>query len=119
MDFVNWVTVCRMDWYKETRSRSAGWIGKKHVLLNVKSGAAKELANCAICDGRHNISRCSEFIELSINDRWKAVLSRTLYIGCLRAGHLLPGCHKLLLLHAKKDGDAPHPDNRRSGKVGR
>ncbi|KYN22286.1 hypothetical protein ALC57_05322 [Trachymyrmex cornetzi] len=59
---------------------------EKRVALAVTTQA------CPICQEKHHISNCEEFLKRSVQDRKAEVRKKQLCINCLRAGHYIKEC---------------------------
>ena len=47
---------------------------------------------CMFCKADHHISRCHNFLEMSIDDRWKYAKDAQLCYSCLTSKHSIKGC---------------------------
>ena len=53
----------------------------------------KEKRNCAICSkSGHPVFKCSEFLALTPQDRFKIIKQKGLCLKCFRKGHSIPNC---------------------------
>ena len=50
---------------------------------------------CLLCFKGHIFSKCPEFQDMNIYDRWKSVKRLNLCFGCLGKNHALSDCRKL------------------------
>lgn len=47
---------------------------------------------CPVCKANHHLSKCPQFLELSVSERKDQVRSNNFCYGCLGSGHPLKGC---------------------------
>ncbi|CAH8464754.1 unnamed protein product [Schistosoma turkestanicum] len=48
--------------------------------------------NCSICTGDHLVVKCPQFLELTVQDRWKQVRKKGMCFACLKQGHKVSDC---------------------------
>ena len=63
--------------------------GKANVLLNNNNNK-----DCPKCKGQHFINKCPAFQKMNAHDRYAFVKEKSLFIVCLRSGHLAKDCDK-------------------------
>ena len=49
-------------------------------------------SRCVFCSGKHRISKCETFMELSAAERYAAARDKKLCFNCLNSGHSYPTC---------------------------
>uniref|UniRef100_A0A182VT93 Peptidase A2 domain-containing protein n=1 Tax=Anopheles minimus TaxID=112268 RepID=A0A182VT93_9DIPT len=65
-------------------------LSQSKVAVHVATGATA--MKCVICSGDHIISKCNEFVNCSVKDRYKLVKSKRLCGNCLAPGHFKDKC---------------------------
>ena len=66
----------------------------RHTTLNTASISSDKshLKKCPVCAQIHHISRCSDYVGISPEDRYALAKSKRLCFNCLYAGHHLSDC---------------------------
>ena len=58
------------------------------------SQSAPEERKCALCAGSHDLDRCEEFLQKSVDEREQVCKQRGVCFSCLRRGHRVRECQR-------------------------
>ena len=62
------------------------------VNLLVPSSKPPADQNCPLCNARHHLAKCSEFLKSSVDEHSEVIRSKGLCYGCFKSGHVSSGC---------------------------
>ena len=85
------------------------------------SQSAPEERKCALCAGSHDLERCNEFLQKSVDEREHVCKQRGVCYSCLRRGHRVRECQRKGQCNVCKKTHAtllhqPHTQEKREGE---
>ncbi|KFD66339.1 LOW QUALITY PROTEIN: hypothetical protein M514_11864, partial [Trichuris suis] len=88
------VEECLSEGKVRERGREKNDYGRKERLTTTAAlqSSVVNQQNCTLCQGRHKITECNDFLAMNAKSRWRFVMTARLCFICLHIGHSAANC---------------------------